>query len=163
MRGLADRWLAFGIAGTAAIFASCSSGSSGRAACNTLVDDGPDVSFVAMATAAPVPTGGTIAEGTYELSALTLYTGPGGSTTAPGGTFSAVFEISGNTMQQVGSEDGVEKRYTSTFTISGSTVSTVDSCPVSDSSTHSLSATPTELRIYDSGTVGTLEQAYAKR
>lgn len=95
---------------------------------------------------------------------MTLYTGPGGSTTSPAGTASAVFEITGQTMQQVGSIDGTEKRYTSTFTISGITVSTTDTCPAPDTGSHQFTATPAEFRIYDdTGSNGTLEQTYTRR
>jgi len=154
--------------------ASCSSNSSDQSkttgivdgsagACNTLADDGPGVVPRAVASAAPNPMGGAITDGTYVLSGIVLYTGPGGSTTAPNGTFSAVTQISGGKMLQVGTVNGTETRYASTFTTSGTTISTNDTCPSPKSETHSFTASTTELRIYDSAAGGTLEQAFSKR
>ncbi|HEX7478680.1 MAG TPA: hypothetical protein VF331_12800 [Polyangiales bacterium] len=133
------------------------------AACNAVVDDGPLVTMTAVASAAPSPVGGTIADGTYVLSAATLYTGPGGSTAASGGAFSGVFQIKGTTMLQVGTVSGKEERYVTTFTTSGTTLSTNDTCPVAKSETHSFSANPTGFTVYDATGNGTFEQAYTKR
>ena len=57
--------------------AGCSSDNSGAqaAACNALVNSAPVVTGTVIATAAPTPTGGTISDGTYVLSAITAYTG----------------------------------------------------------------------------------------
>jgi len=145
-----------------ALAAACSpdsTGGSAAAACNALIDDGPRVAFMTSGATAPTPTGGTIADGTYELTALTIY----GTGTAPNGMFSVVSQVTGNTMQQVGHENDVERRYTTTFTISGTTISTQDSCPAPDSGEHSLSATATEFRIYDTTPAGILEQTNTKR
>jgi hypothetical protein len=129
--------------------------------CNTLVSDGPLVTGTAVSTAAPTPAGGAIEDGTYELTAMTFYTDT--SVGPPAGTLSAVFEIAGSVMQQVVKINGSEARYTTTFTISGISISMVDSCPRWNSETHSLTATPTDYRIYDTGSSGTLEQTYTKR
>lgn len=106
----------------------------------------------------PSPMGGSFADGVYELTAMTLYGG-----TPPADDLSAVFEIAGTTMQQVGRIGSVEKRYTSTFTTSGTTVSTTDTCPAPDSGSHSFTATATSFAIYDSVATGTLEQRYTRR
>jgi hypothetical protein len=129
--------------------------------CNTLVIDGPSVTAAAVSAAAPTPAGGAIEDGTYELTAMTLYTDT--SAAPPEGTFSAVFEIAGGVMQQASKINGSESRYTTTFTISGISVSMVDTCPRWSSETHSLTATPTDYRIYDTASSGTLEQIYTKR
>src|SRR5262245_20771788 len=83
---------------------ACSQGSDDEdgEVCNELVNDGPAVSATSVAATAPTPTGGTITDGVYELIALTAYSRPGGSTTAPSGVYSAVFAIMGDTIQQVG-------------------------------------------------------------
>jgi hypothetical protein len=114
-----------------------------------------------VSTAAPTPAGGAIEDGTYELTAMTFYTDT--SVGPPEGTFSAVFEIAGGVMQQVSKINGSEVRYTTNFSISGISISMVDSCPKWYSETHSLTATPTDYRIYDTGSSGTLEQTYTKR
>jgi hypothetical protein len=66
-------------------------------------------------------------------------------------------------MQQVGQINGQEKRYTSTFTVTGTTVATTDTCPAPSMGSHQYTATATELRIYDANAIGTLEQKYTKR
>jgi hypothetical protein len=95
--------------------------------------------------------------------AITLYTGPGAGTDASESTLSAVFVFAGNTMQQVGHINGMELRYTSTYSISGTTISTADTCPEPDSSSHAPSATPSGIRIYDTESAGTVEQTLHKR
>jgi hypothetical protein len=129
--------------------------------CNTLVVDAPIVDATAMAAVAPGAAGGTIADGRYRLSAITLYTGPNGSTTAPDLHIAAVFEISGDVIQQAGFINDRESRFTSRYTASGTTLSIVDTCPYSDFGMSSYSATPTTFSIYVAAQGGTLEQVYA--
>ena len=76
---------------------------------------------------------------------------------------SDVIQVAGNVMQQVGTIKGAEQRYTSTFTVSGSNVTTMDTCPAPKSATHRFSATATNIRIIDSSAVGSVEQTYTKR
>ena len=129
--------------------------------CNTLADDGPPVTATAVSATAPAPAGGTIEDGTYELTAMTLYGGT--SADLPPGTVSVVVEVTGSVMQQVIKINGSAGRYTTNFTTSGTSISLVDSCPKWTSETHSFSATPTDHRMYDTGTAGVLEQVYTKR
>jgi hypothetical protein len=131
-------------------------------ACNTLVNDGPTVSLTVVLTAAPPANGGTVVDGTYVLSKATLYTN-GVTVTPPPNAFSAVLQMAGHTMQQVGSINGAESRYTSTFTVSGSNVTTEDTCPAPKSTTYQFTATATLLTISGASTVGTVEQTYMKR
>jgi hypothetical protein len=149
------------VAGSAECGCSSSSPDTAVATCNALVDDGPPVTATAVSAVAPTPAGGAIGDGTYELTAMTLYTGTAAA--PPEGILSAVFEITGGVMQQVIKINGSEGRYTTTFTISGISISMVDSCPKWRSETHSLTATPTDYRIYDTARSGTLEQIFTKR
>src|SRR5437762_4336659 len=110
--------------GALSAMGGCSSDSSpASTACNTLTDDGPTITLMAVMGQAPTPAGGTVVDGTYVLAATTLYTA---ATTIPPTTSSAVIQIAGSTMQQVGQINGQEKRYTSTFTVTGTTVETTD-------------------------------------
>jgi hypothetical protein len=104
----------------ATAFFGCSSSGSG-ATCNALVDDGPTVTYSAVAATALAPAGGAIADGDHQLSALTIYTGPGVHGGACDHLQCRLPDRGKFVMQQVGKQDGVEKRYTSTFTISGTT------------------------------------------
>ena len=145
-------------------FAGCSSDNSGaQAACNSLVNSAPSVSGTMVAAAPPVPVGGAIIDGSYVLSALTSYTGPGGSTGSLTDGISTLLVISGTTMQQVGSINGQELRYTTTISTSGTTISTVDTCPAPSTSQHGYTASATELRIYNTSSSQTLEQTYTKQ
>jgi hypothetical protein len=107
--------------------------------------------------------GGTIADGNYALTAMTAYTGQGGSTGNLALTASEVQTISGSTMQQDGIINGQEKRYTTTIMTSGTTITTSDTCPAPGTAMHSYTATPTALLIYDTKTGFTLEQRYTRR
>jgi hypothetical protein len=132
-------------------------------ACNDLVDDAPTVVAMTVAETAPSPAGGTIADGTYALTAMNAYSGAGGATGDLGIMASAVMTISGMTMQQAGQINGQEKRYTSTFTTSGTTIMTMDTCPAPNTDMHSYTATPNALIVIDSESGYTLAQTYSLR
>jgi hypothetical protein len=85
------------------------------AQCNDLLNNAPEVESNIVVSAAPVAKGGTISPGIYALSGLTIYAFSSTSSSTPTIVASAVIEIKGSTMQQVGSIDGVESRYISTF------------------------------------------------
>jgi hypothetical protein len=129
--------------------------------CNTLVDDGPTIGFTISPGSPQTPLGGTFADGIYFISQANLYNTPPGFSNDT--LLSAVFEFRGNVIQQVGHVDGVERRYTSTYTISGTTVTTTDTCPEPDSASFDFTATATEFRILGSNEGITLEQVYTKR
>lgn len=130
-------------------------------ACNALVDDGPTVVVSLLTKPAPSGIGGELLDGTYELTSATLYDESGGAT--PMTKLSAVYVFEGGVVQQVGHTDGVEERYTSTYTTSGTTISTTDTCPKPDSGTYGFSATPEDFRIYVAGTGSTLGEIFRKR
>jgi hypothetical protein len=104
--------------------------------------------------------GGTIAEGEYVISALRIYSQ---TRPAPPSVVKAVMSIEGTTMQQVGDRDGEERRYTSTFTVSGTTVSIEDTCPQSNLDTPSFNATPTSLSLFSESQGEVFEIEFTKR
>lgn len=53
-------------------------GGGGAATCNDLVNDAPEVEIARVAESLPSPAGGRIADGRYHLTAVRIYTGPGG-------------------------------------------------------------------------------------
>lgn len=139
--------------------------------CNSLPNDGRVVTAVAAtpldaATIAPVGSGGRIPDGTYELTQAT-FDGP--SSDLPDLKVQAVIQVAGNTMQQVGSVNGEEFRYTSTYSLSGSTITTTDSCPAADTSTDGFSLTVdqdltrTGFIVRQSVTGGTLDLTHWQR
>ncbi len=142
----------------------CSAETSPRTpACNRLINDGPLVTATAVSTMPPAAAGGTIVDGTYELTATTLYLNADRQASPPPGTFSGVVEMAGNAMQQVFKINGSEWHYTASFTVTGVSISLLYTCPNAATESHSLTATADEFRIYDTDTDGTLEQVYRKR
>jgi hypothetical protein len=119
-----------------------------------------------VATIAPVASGGMIPNGTYELTRATI-DDPDSSILDT--EIKAVVQVSGNSMQQVRSIDGEERRFTASYTLSNSTITTTVSCPEPDTSTDSFSLTiDTDLTtagfiIRQDINGATLELSYVKR
>ncbi len=141
---------------------ACSGGSEDEGTqpvCNELVNDGPEVRYTLSTEEPPIAIGGMIVDGTYELTALNLY----GVDTVPDRVARAVFEIEGTTMEQVGEIDGSESRYTSKYSISGTTLRIHDSCPVESLDESEFTATPTDLRYILPSSNGTFEMVLTRR
>ncbi|MEO6572850.1 MAG: hypothetical protein ABIP89_03345 [Polyangiaceae bacterium] len=86
--------------------------------CTTIANDAPQVVPVQVAADAPAATGGTIADGTYFLTADQTFTGVGGATgpTPPGKKRTFVF--AGSSFQEVTqTEGGPELRGTGTVSL----------------------------------------------
>ncbi len=95
-------------------------------ACNALVNSAQAVTIQQVAMDPPSPTGGTIADGTYDLTAVAIYTGPNGPS-GPSGTSQTTIAIAGDTIQVVG--NGQPERRTVTLATMGSTFTATDTCP----------------------------------
>jgi hypothetical protein len=130
-----------------------------RSTCNALVGDAPSVTSTNSPAKAPTPAGGTLSDGTYVLTSTTIYT----ALPFPGMKLSSLMQIAGNTIQQVATMNGEEKRFTTSFTTAGSAIVMTDTCPVRKSGTYTFTATPSELRMYLTSPVGKIEQTYTKR
>jgi hypothetical protein len=141
---------------------ACSDDSANRpnVVCNELVNDGPDVTYEVVTGTVPTPTGGTVTDGTYELTALHLYdwTMP-----TPTAVLSGTIVFEGNTMQQALSRDFVETRYTSTYTISGTMFTMTDTCPAAAVDQASFSATANDFTFYKDNDGATIEVVFSKR
>jgi hypothetical protein len=130
-----------------------------RSTCNALVSDAPSVMSTNSPGKVPAATGGTLSDGTYVLSSMTVYT----AMPFPGIMVSSMMQVSGNTIQQVANMNGEEKRFTTSFTIAGASIAMMDTCPTRKSGNYTFSATPTELRMYLTSPLGKIEQTYTKR
>jgi len=129
--------------------------------CNELVIDGPQVTYEVVTGTAPTPAGGTVTDGTYELTALHLYdwTMP-----TPTAVLIGTIVFEGNTMQQALSRDFVETRYTSTFTTSGTLFTMTDTCPAAAVDQANFSATANDFTFYkDDDDGATSEVVFSKR
>lgn len=142
-------------------------GGSGR--CNSLENDGPDVT-PELLTSGTTPMGGLIADGTYEQTGLDFYPDPGATITPDPRTFSGVFAIAGNSLKAVVAsalgEGETENRYSASYSTSGTEITLDYSCP--DASVVEIaeySATETELRLFYrvSNDTGTAELVLTRR
>jgi len=119
-------------------------------ACNTLVNSAPSITVEQVASDPPAPQGGIPVDGTYVLSAAVIYTGPAGPT-GPSGTSQTMIQITGSTIQVVST--GEPPTRTVTFTTSGTSLDSVDTCPDTDTRPGSYTATPTTFVVaLDGGT-----------
>jgi hypothetical protein len=128
--------------------AGVGSDSDGAVVCNTLADVAPTITTQQVAASPPTLTGGTPADGTYILTALTQYVGDAG-VSASGGSDSTTIEVSGTTIQV--SQTGMTS--TETVAFSGTTFTDTRTCPTAASRQGSFSATATTLIVqFDNGT-----------
>lgn len=134
-------------------------------ACNSFQIAAPVVMKVQIAAAAPVPAGGTVVDGMYNLTGNNRYTGVGGASGATTGTLSAALQATGSTWQLGLSENaGGFSRETAAVTFSGTTVTQVFTCPPpAQTKPHEYTATPTEIRLYTTRTTGTDEVVLTKQ
>jgi hypothetical protein len=119
-------------------------------ACNTLVNSAQSVMVQQVAMDPPSPAGGTILDGTYDLTAVAIYTGPNGPS-GPSGSSQTTISISGATIQVVTS--GQPDRQTVTLATQGSAFTATDTCPDNKVTMGSYSASGTTFTIFlDGGT-----------
>jgi hypothetical protein len=130
--------------------ASDDAGADTGAPCNAIANGAPMVDVIQLAADPPLPQGGTIVDGTYWQTALAIYTGPSGPA-GKSGTSQMTAQIQAQTVQIVSS--GQPGRRTVTLTTSDAGFTSVDTCPDSQMSEGSYTATPTVLTIFlDGGT-----------
>jgi hypothetical protein len=116
--------------------------------CNNLDLPASSVTIAQGAGAPPTPTGGTITDGTYLLTALTDYSTSGSEA---GATAMAVYRFSGTSVDRVGRRpDGRVERGTGTYSLSGTSITLTLSCGASSTlGTQGYSATATTLTLTD--------------
>jgi hypothetical protein len=125
-------------------------GDDGGLACNALADTAQPVTVQQLAMDPPMPSGGTIADGSYELTGVDIYTGPNGPS-GPSGMAQDTIAITGSTVQIVGS--GTPERRTVTLATQGSAFTATDTCPDSNVTTGGYSVTAPGLLIFLDGGV----------
>ncbi|HEY5959742.1 MAG TPA: hypothetical protein VIV60_24480 [Polyangiaceae bacterium] len=137
------------------------------AACNELASPAAVTVSVQSAAAAPAKSGGDIVDGQYLLTKATVYADAPTGTTAFPRTMSASFILSASTLQWVGSTDGEERRFSSSFSHSGYYIYTIESCPTDGSEdSYMYTASGAELRLYPdwaSLTIPTTELVFTRR
>jgi hypothetical protein len=84
---------------------------------------------VTIAAAAPSPTGGAIADGTYHLVSAVGYTGPGGASGPVGFSTKETLTLTGGRLDVITDEAGKSKTASGTFALSGTDFTFMQSCP----------------------------------
>ena len=142
-----------GGAGTTGASGTTGSGGVGGCASNTLMPTAPAVpeNRVAQAFTTNAAAGGTIVEGTYWLTSLSLYTGPAGATGPTGTTSSETLRfLPENKVETVVQSAGstTQMRLTFSTAVSGSSLSLTGTCPVGASLETSYTATATTVTLW---------------
>jgi hypothetical protein len=123
-------------------------------ACNTVPNGGATVTLVRVPQAPPAPTGGTIADGTYVLTSLVQYTGPGGASGPTSMMVRMSMRIGGGRLDLVQNTGSGDQTLTYDLaTMPAMNLLTITpTCPSAGPPQPSLySASPTELRAYGNG------------
>jgi hypothetical protein len=119
-------------------------------ACNALANVAQPVTLQQVAQDPPQPQGGTIADGIYTITAVTLYTGPGGPS-GQGGSSQTTIQIAGTTVQVASAGD--PRTQTVNLATAGTTFTATDTCPDSTVTHGSYTAAASTLLIFlDGGT-----------
>jgi hypothetical protein len=133
-------------------------------ACNDLTNSAEVVAIEQVAADPPVASGGTIAGGTYTMTAATIYTGTAGPS-GPSGTGQTTLRVSGDLIEVVTSGDPPTR--TVAFVTSGTSISATDTCPDAESVQGSYTATSSSLVVElpggtDDGGPRTLVETFTK-
>lgn len=121
--------------------------------CNAVALTAPPVTGVSETSAQPVPAGGTIADGTYFLTAHQTFGAP-----SAGVTYRAVMVFKGSTIELAQTRNGgAEERATLTLTTTGTKFAAKTTCPPGQSLSYDFyTATGTTLMLFDNEKVATL-------
>ncbi len=121
-------------------------------ACNTLTASGPSVAIACATGSMPTGKGGTIAEGRYNLTQTTYYNFSNCQTLS----LTETIDLSGGCLQLV-SGMPFPVTLSGTFTVSGNTITTTETCMnimpstatvTPDAPTKTFTATPTTFTLY---------------
>ncbi len=121
------------VADAAAIDAGTADGgpTSDAATACTSIAPGATVTSENVATDSPIPAGGTVTDGTYTLTAIRAYTGPGGASGTGTRMLSGAVRFTGSAYELVLVERGTADGSSGTFTTSGTQVMLTRTCPPS--------------------------------
>jgi hypothetical protein len=133
--------------------------------CNALVNGAPQVTANQVASVAPPATGGTLVDGTYFLTSVTIYTGFGGATGPTGSAESVTLQLASGIAQSVAGSSGSVSHETATLTpTSPTTLTASTTCPAPKTPT-TLSYSATATSFFAQSTFGstTILEAFTKQ
>jgi hypothetical protein len=125
--------------------AAAETGGEAASACNALADVAPVVTVTQVASDPPVPLGGTIADGMYAMTDVTIYTGPHGRAGSTGNAQTTI-QVTGSTIQVASS--GTPSTRTVALATSGTAFTSTDTCPDTQVMQGTYTATATTLLIF---------------
>jgi hypothetical protein len=122
-------------------------GSDASGACTVLADTATAFNNVSVAAAFPSPAGGTITPGTYHLTEVRTYTGPGGATGTTAGTYSQTISFTANLWTTVMTVGGQRLEVVASYSVNGTTFTPTRVCPANGSTLAATgyTATATEM------------------
>lgn len=127
--------------------------------CSSLGNTAPVVAEQNVASAPPTPAGGTIADGTYFLTAAKVFTGAGGATGPTGVTYQMDSKWAGGAFEYVEAitgGTGAGGKYAGTYATSGTAITITFTCGSTGKSGFTLfDATATSFTIYTPPSGGT--------
>jgi hypothetical protein len=119
-------------------------------ACNTLANVAQQVPLQQVAQDPPQPQGGTVADGTYTLTDVSIYTGTAGPSGASGSSQTTI-QIAGGTIEVASA--GNPPTQTVSLVTAGKTFTATDTCPDTKVTQGSYTATASTFVVFlDGGT-----------
>jgi hypothetical protein len=116
--------------------------------CTTLTNGGQEITANGIAEAPPTLKGGTIADGTYFLTAIDAYTGPGGQTGRAGLKLQSTLRITGATLERMAKTGESELGTKESIATSGTSLELTVLCSPAqrvDDGKYNYEATPTSI------------------
>jgi hypothetical protein len=145
----------------ATALAACGGGA--NTTCNTLdATLAPAVTIDAVAADPPMATGGTIADGTYYITAGTDYVGAAG-TAGTVGVSQEVFQVAGNTFESALVAGAKNESASGALIIAGINLTISGDCPSTGSATATFTATAATFTTYAIADAGTFALVYTKQ
>ncbi len=115
--------------GTSSSSGTTGSGCNPNNDCNDLSNTAPVVEEEQQPTDPPQPDGGTLVDGTYFLTAVTVYTGDGGASGPDGRMTQQTSTSASGTGQSVTTEGGCTSHSSSALTFDGNMIALTGTCP----------------------------------
>lgn len=115
----------------------------------------PVATMALVAKSEPAPEGGAVVDGSYELTSVTVYTGPGGMAAPLEADVRWTLEVASGVVAQGFvctsgcSSPGPARAARATYTISGTTIRSAEICPGSRVHVQSYTATKDSIVLYE--------------